>query len=235
MTVPGSRKVAIVVLLGVLAVVGAVLALRTHVAWEQVCTLARRELPKALGAEVGIGRCEVDPASRTVRLGGVSVYAPGQDAPLFSADLVEATLGGFEPFTGRVLLDRLLVTRPRVHLDVSQPTPARPKAGCPFQALQAVSIDDFDVRGGEAHVLLPGGRAVDVEGLSLGWRMRRRVAEFRVETSQGSVDPGGGVASVPLTGLRIQGELARGGRDLEVTSGELSVGEAALVLQRPRG
>jgi translocation and assembly module TamB len=228
LTVPGSRKVAIVALLGVLAVVGAVLALRTHVAWEQVCTLARRELPKALGAEVGIGRCEVDPASRSVRLGGVSVYAPGQDVPLFSADLVEATLGGFEPFTGRVLLDRLLVTRPRVRLDVSHPTPARQKAGCPFQALQAVSIDDFDVRGGEAHVLLPGGRAVDVEGLSLGWRMRRRVAEFRVETSQGSVDPGGGVASLPLTGLRIQGELARGGRDLEVTSGELSVGEAAL-------
>jgi translocation and assembly module TamB len=223
-----SRKVGLALLLGALAVVGAVLALRTHVAWEQVCTLARRELPKALGAEVGIGRCEVDPASRTVRLGGVSVYAPGQDVPLFSADLVEATLGGFEPFTGRILLDRLRVTRPRVRLDLSHPSPSRPQAGCPFQALQAVSIDDFDVRGGEAHVLLPGGRGVDVEGLSLGWRMRRRVAEFRVETSQGSVDPGAGVASLPLSGLRVQGELARGGRDVEVTSGEVSIGEATL-------
>jgi translocation and assembly module TamB len=227
-TAPSSRKVRLALLLGALAVVAAVFLLRTHVAWEQVCTLARRELPKALGAEVGIGRCEVDPTSRTVRLGGVSVYAPGEEVPIFSADLVEATLGGFELFTGRVLLDRLRVTRPRVRLDLSHPAPARPQAGCPFQALQAVSIDDFDVRGGEAHLILPGGRGVDIEGLSLGWRMRRRVAEFRVETSAGSVDPGGGVASLPLTGLRVQGELARGGRDLEVTSGELSVGESTL-------
>jgi translocation and assembly module TamB len=227
-TTPGSRKVLVALALGGLAVVGVVLALRSHVAWEQVCTLARRELPKALGAEVGIGRCEVDPAARTVRLGGVAVYAPGEDVPLFSADTVEATLGGFEPFTGRVLLDRLRVTRPRVHLDLSRPNPAHPPSACPFQALQAVSIDDFDVRGGEAQVLLPGDRSVTIEGLSLGWRMRRRVAEFHVETSQGSVEPGRGVASLPLTGLRVEGELSRGGRDLEVTSGELSVGEGEL-------
>src|SRR5271169_189722 len=176
------------------------LALRTQVAWDQLCTLARRELPKALGAEVGIGRCEVDAAARTVRFGGVSVYAPGEETPLFSADQVEVRLGGFEPFTGRVLVDKLEVTRPRLRLDLSRPAPARAPGACPFQALQAVSIDNFDVRGGEAHVLLPGGRAVDVEEISVGWRMRRRVAEFRVETSQGSLDPGGGIASLPLTG-----------------------------------
>ncbi len=69
---------------------------------------------------------------------------------------------------------------------------------------------------------------MDVEGLSLGWRMRRSVAEFRVETSQGSVDLGGGVAPLPLSGFRVEGELARAGRDLEVTRGELSVGDAEL-------
>jgi translocation and assembly module TamB len=227
-TAPSSRKVRVALLLGALVVVGAVLALRSQVAWDQVCTLARRELPKVLGAEVGIGRCEVDPGARTVRFGGVSVYATGEEVPLFSADLVEVTLGGFEPFTGRVLIDRLRVTRPRVRLDLSRPTPARPSGSCPFQALQAVSIDDFDVRGAEAHVRLPGGREVDVEGVSVGWRMRRRVAEFRVETSQGSVDPGGGIAPLPLSGLRVEGELARGGRDLEVTRGELAVGDAEL-------
>lgn len=228
MTAPSSFKVRVALLLSALAVAGAVLALRSHLAWEQVCTLARRELPKALGAEVGIGRCEVDPAGRTVRFGGVSVYAPGEEVPLFSADLVEVTLGGFEISTGRVVLDRLRVTRPRLRLDLSHPVASRSPGACPFQALQAVSIDDFDVSGAEAHILLPGGRGVDVEGVSLGWRMRRRVAEFRVETSQGSVDPGGGVAPLPLSGFRVEGELARAGRDLEVTRGELSVGEVEL-------
>jgi translocation and assembly module TamB len=223
---PSSFKVRVALLLSALVVAGAVLGLRSHVAWDEVCTLARRELPKALGAEVGIGRCEVDPAARTVRFGGVSVYAPGEELPVFSADLVEATLGGVELSTGRVQLDRLRVTRPRVRLDLSHPAPPRSPGACPFQALQAVSISDFNVSGGEAHVLLPGGRGVDVEGVSLGWRTRRNVAEFRVETSQGSVDPGGGVAPLPLGGLRVEGELARGGRDLEVTRAELSVSDA---------
>jgi translocation and assembly module TamB len=227
-TALSSRSVRIALLLGALVVVGALLALRSQTAWDQLCTLARRELPKALGAEVGIGRCEVDPGSRTVRLGGVSIYATGEELPVFSADMVEVTLGGFEPFTGRILLDRLRVTRPRVRVDLSRPSTARPSAACPFQALQAVSIDDLDVRGAEAHILLPDGRGVDVEGISLGWRMRRRVAEFRVETSQGSVQPGAGIEALPLTGLRVEGELARGGRDLEVTRGELSVGDAEL-------
>jgi translocation and assembly module TamB len=229
-TAPGSRKLRIALLLGVLVVAALVLALRSHVVWEQLCTVARRELPKVLGAEVGIGRCEVDPAGRTIRLGGVSVYAPGEEAPIFSADLVEVTLGGFEPFTGRVLLDRLSVTRPRVRLDLSTPTAAKSPAECPLRALQSVSIADLDVQGAEARLKLPGGRRVEVEGLSLNWRTRRRVAEFRLQTSQGSVDPGKGGAPLALAGLLVEGGLARGGRDLEVTRAELTLGDADLSL-----
>jgi translocation and assembly module TamB len=72
-TAPSSRSVRVALLLAALLVAGGVLALRSHLAWEQLCTLARRELPKVVGADIGIGRCEVDPAARTVRLGGVSV------------------------------------------------------------------------------------------------------------------------------------------------------------------
>jgi translocation and assembly module TamB len=227
-TAPSSRSVRVALLLAALLVAGGVLALRSHLAWEQLCTLARRELPKVVGADIGIGRCEVDPAARTVRLGGVSVYAPGDDTPVFSADQVEVTLGGFEFFSGRVVLDRLRVTRPRIRVDLSRPPPPRAGEACPFEVLQTLSVNDLEVNGLEAHVLLPGGRGVDVESLSLGWRMTRRVAEFRVETSQGTVDPGAGVAPMPLSGLLVEGELARGGRDLEVTRGEVSVGDAAV-------
>ena len=33
---------------------------RTRLAWDRACTLARRQLPGLLGADVGLGRCEVD-------------------------------------------------------------------------------------------------------------------------------------------------------------------------------
>ena len=39
---------------------------RSRFAWDQACTLARRQLPGLLGADVGLGRCEVDPAGRTL-------------------------------------------------------------------------------------------------------------------------------------------------------------------------
>jgi translocation and assembly module TamB len=220
---PPSRKIGIALLLGVLLLAGGVLVLRSRVAWEHLCTLARREVPRLVGADVGIGRCEVDPAARKVILGGVSVYSPGEDTPLFTADEVEVTVGGFQPFTGRVLLDRLHVTHPRVRLDLSHPAGG---GGCPWQALQAVSIDDLDVQGAEAHIRLPGGRRIEVEGLALNWRMRRRVAEFRLQTSQGVVDLGKESGPLTLAGLLVEGGLARGGRDLEVTRGELSLGDS---------
>jgi len=225
---PRTRKVGIALLLGLLALAGGVFAARSRVAWDQLCTLARRELPHLVGAEVGIGRCEVNPAARSLTLSGVSVFTPGEETPLFSADEVEVTVGGFQPFTGRVLLDRLRVTRPRLRLDLSRPAPARPEAACPLQVLQSVSIDDLEVRGAEAKVRLPGGRRVEVDGLSLGWRVRRRVAEFRMETSEGLVDLGRGGAPLALAGLLVEGGLSRGGRDLEVARGELAVGDADL-------
>jgi len=41
---------------------------RSKFAWDRACTLARRQLPGLLGADVGLGRCEVDPAGRILRI-----------------------------------------------------------------------------------------------------------------------------------------------------------------------
>src|SRR5215469_12036548 len=67
---------------------------RSRFAWDQACTLARRQLPGLLGADVGLGRCEVDPSARTSRLPGLSATAPGTDRPTFSADGLEVTVAG---------------------------------------------------------------------------------------------------------------------------------------------
>src|SRR6516225_8177101 len=65
---------------------------RSLFAWDRAGALARRQLPGLLGADVGLGRCEVDPAGRILRIYGLSAAAPGSDRPLFSADEVEVAV-----------------------------------------------------------------------------------------------------------------------------------------------
>src|SRR6185295_5583598 len=96
---------------------------RSRFAWDQACTLARRQLPGLLGADVGLGRCEVDPAGRTVRIYGLSATAPDGDRPTFSADELEITVAGVQPLSGRLELDRVRVIRPRIWLDLTRPRP----------------------------------------------------------------------------------------------------------------
>lgn len=65
---PSRRRRAMLIALAVVGVLGlaAVWIGRSRLAWDQACALARRQLPALLGAEVGLGRCEVDPTQRTV-------------------------------------------------------------------------------------------------------------------------------------------------------------------------
>src|SRR5512132_2236496 len=86
--------------------VAAFLTGRSRVAWDQACTLARRELPQLLGAEVGLGRCEVDPTQRTVRVYGISAGPASEARPSFSADALEVTVSGIQPISGRLELER---------------------------------------------------------------------------------------------------------------------------------
>jgi translocation and assembly module TamB len=217
-------RIAVVVLL----VLGAVAFLvgRSRIAWDQACTLARRELPQLLGAQVGLGRCEVDPAQRTVRVYGLS--AGSDSRPAFSADALEVTVAGIQPLSGRLELERVRLVRPRLHLDLSRPGPASKSDACPLRALERLVVDTLEVRGAEIQISLPEGRKVEVAGLELSWRTRRRDAEFQLRTAQGLVDLGNGKAPLALAGLAVEGALAPGGRELEVTRGELSLDDAQL-------
>src|SRR5512139_2746944 len=98
------------------------MALRTSVAWETACTLARRSLPELLGLDVGIGQCELDPLGQKVIIRGLSLFAPGSDTPLLAADLAEVQLGLPRPFAGKLSLDLVRVQRPRVAVDLSKPS-----------------------------------------------------------------------------------------------------------------
>ena len=202
---------------------------RSKLAWDRACTLARRQLPGLLGADVGLGRCEVDPAGRTLRIYGLSAGSPGGDRPTFSADEVEVTVAGVQPLTGRLELERVRVIRPRVWVDLSRPAPARSSSeGCPLRTLEHVLVDTLEVRGAEVRVALPAGKKIEVAGVELSWRTRRRDAEFTLHTSQGLVDLANGRPPLAVAGLAVEGALAPGGRELEVSRGELSVDDAQL-------
>jgi len=225
-----KRTVGLVLLLALLAGGLAVLLVgRSRLAWDRACTIARRQLPGLLDAEVGLGRCEVDPAGRTLRIYGLSAGAPGSDRPVFSADSLEVTVAGVQPFSGRLELERVRVIRPRLLVDLSRPAPAR-SAGetCPLRTLERVKVETLEVRGAEVRIALPAGRHAEVAGLELSWRTRRSDAEFTLHTSQGLVDLGNGHPPLVLAGLAVEGALAPGGRELEVSRGELSVEDAEL-------
>ena len=225
-----TRRRALGVALAVVAVL-AVLGVwigRSRLAWDEACALARRQLPALLGAEVGLGRCEVDPTQRTVRIYGLSAAAKGSERPLFSADALEVTVAGVQPITGRLELDHVRLVRPRLWLDLSHPTPASQPVECPLRALERLEVDTLEVRGAEIRVQLPAGRRAEVDGLELSWKTRRRDAEFQLRTNQGLVDLGNGRPPLALAGLAVEGALSPGGRELDVTRGELSLEDAQL-------
>jgi hypothetical protein len=183
---------------------------RSRFAWDRACTLARRQLPGLLGAEVGLGRCEVDPAGRTLRIHGLSAAAPDTERPTFSADEVEVTVAGVQPLSGRLELARVRVIRPRIVLVLSRPQPPTATAtGCPLRTLEHVLVDTLEVRGAEFRISLPAGRKVEVAGVELSWRTRRRDAEFTLRTSQGLVDLANGRPPLAVAGLAVEGARAR--------------------------
>lgn len=212
-----------------LALVVTVAFLRTRFAWDKSCELARAQLPGLLGLDVGILSCEVDPLTQSVVLHDVSAFERESHRPLFTADSIRVGIAGLSPFLGRLELSRLEVRRPRVKMDLSHPTaaplPMKPGASppCALESLRRLEVETLDVQGAEISVVLPEGRRVEMSNLNLGWKTRRGVAEFHVETSQGVLNFGDGGADVALSGLRVEGGLNPNALELEIQRGELTL------------
>lgn len=215
-----------------LLIVGAVFALRTSVAWETACTLARRNLPDLIGLDVGIGQCELDPLGQKVIIRGLSLFAPGSDTPLLAADLAEVQFGLTRPFSGKVALDLLRVQRPRVALDLSQPSASKSKpsepAPCPLKPLERLKISRLALTGAQVRVLLPNGRRVEVSDLDVGWKERWGVSEFDVEARRGVVGLGPGGNEVLLGRLVLSGGLDVEEQQLQLNRAEVALDDATV-------
>ncbi|MET0406180.1 MAG: translocation/assembly module TamB domain-containing protein [Cystobacter sp.] len=215
-------------LIVLMLVLGAVLLLRTRMAWDTVCTQARRQLPALIGLDVGIGECEVDPLGQRLVLRGVSVFEPGADAPLFAADQAEVQLGLPNPFSGQLAIDLVRVTRPRLSLDLSRPRPPREAPGvCPLVPLRRLSLARLILTNAEVRLLLPEGRQVELSELDVGLRQRWGEEEFEVEARRGVVRLGPG-QELALGRLAVSGALDLDEELLEVDRGEVALDDATV-------
>ncbi|HYH97968.1 translocation/assembly module TamB domain-containing protein [Hyalangium sp.] len=213
-----------------LLIVGAIAALRTSVAWETACTLARRNLPDLIGLEVGIGQCELDPLGQKVIIRGLALFTPGTDTPLLAADLAEVQLGLTRPFSGKLALDLVRVQRPRVVVDLSKPSKEKPgePAPCVLAPLERLRISRLALTGAQVRVVLPGGRRVEVSELDVGWKERWGIAEFDVEARRGVVGLGPGGGELLLGRLVLSGGLDVDEQSLELNRAEVALDDATV-------
>ncbi len=216
----------------VLLMVGAIFGMRTRVAWDTACTLARRNLPDLIGLDVGIGQCELDPLGQKVIVRGFSLFAPGTDTPLFAADLAEVQLGIASPFSGKLSLDWVRVQRPRVTLDLSKPSakPGDAPAPCVLEPLERLRIARLALTGAQVRVALPGGRRIEVAELDVGWKERWGVAEFDVEAPRGVVVLGPNRGELALGRLVLSGGLDPDAESLEINRAEVALEETSVSL-----
>jgi translocation and assembly module TamB len=204
-------------------VLGTVLGLRMPIVWEAACTQARRHLPGLLGLDVGIGQCELDPLGQRLVLRGFSLFAPGQDTPLLAADVAEVRMGVPDLLTGTVVLDVVRVQRPRVSLDLSQPTaPREGPRGCVLDALQRLRVSRLALTSAEVRLRLPEGREVEVGDVDVSWRHRWGMEELEVEARRGLV------RVAPGKELALSRLAFAGGLDLDEALLELDRAEVSL-------
>ncbi|WP_164010001.1 translocation/assembly module TamB domain-containing protein [Pyxidicoccus trucidator] len=218
----GPRRALLLVLL---VLSGSILLLRMQASWDLACTLARRNLPDVLGLDVGIGRCELDPLGSRVVVHGFSLFLPGTDTPIVAADTAEVQLGFLRPLSGRLTLALVRATRPRVSLDLSQPSaePGKKSEGCFLDPLERLRVARLDITGAELRLALPEGRRVEVGELDVRWAERWGVIELDVEARRGLVRLGPDVQDLTLGQLAVAGALDPDEALLELERAEVSL------------
>ncbi len=225
-----KKTLRVLALLAGLSFVAALWALHTHAAWEGACTLARRQLPGLLGLELGINSCELEPLTQTVKLRGVSGFLPGSEVPLFAADEVEVSIRALLP-PYSVRLGKVRVVRPRVTVDLRQPSPspAKSQRSCPLEVFKHLRIDHLDIKGARLELLLPLEQSVSLAQVDVGWSVRRGITELQADARQGSVTLGPG-RELLISKLSIEGGVDLGDEQLQLTRAELTVDESTLSL-----
>ncbi|MEW5739756.1 MAG: translocation/assembly module TamB domain-containing protein [Myxococcota bacterium] len=202
-----------------LGAIGLVFLLRTERAGEFVCSELRDRLPAALGLDVTIGRCEIQPLSLGVRLETVAVSKPGAPSPLASADSAEVSLRGL--FPGYVSLHEVTLVRPRVDVVAPKSEGGAEAEGCSLDALKRLRVGKLSVEQATLRVTFPQGQVLALDGLDVSASLGRRSAEVDAQARAGSAEVQGRILT--LGQLQLGAELDLEDRELELQRLEANV------------
>ncbi len=211
-----------------LALVGVVLLLRTERASAAVCAELRQRLPAALGTDVSIGACSIDPLTLSVQLEQVELREPQAVRPLAVAERAEVSLRGV--FFGGVAFQRVLLVRPRVDVDLERPAEGQKARGCFVDALKRVRVKSLEVQEGAVTVRLPQGELVRLDGVDLTASLTRRAADVELVARGGMASPGND-RQLALGRTAVEASLDLDGREADVRRADLSVEGLTLVAQ----
>jgi translocation and assembly module TamB len=212
-------------------IVAAFLLLRSQLASNQACAIARSRLPALLGSEVRIGRCEIDPIARTVALYQVSVFS-GEAAAVVSAESVKVRLDAFRPFLGITELGAVQVDRPRVAINLIPEQGAKRAARhskCDLSALKRVRVERLELTGGEIEVK-QGDQTLELGDLSVSWSTQKDTATFQMAADRGQATLRKG-SPLSLGPISAEGKLNLRDQHLELQPLSLGVDAIRLALR----
>ncbi len=217
-----KRRLRQALVLAALGALSGVLLLKTDRAGELLCEELRQRLPAALGAEVSIGRCEVDPLTAAVEVSRVRVTTPDRAEPLVTAERARVSLRGF--FFGGVSLQDVRLVRPEINITLAAPAPVSggPPAPrtCPLDVLKRVRLAELEID--EARVRVRSGdRELRLEGVSVRATLGRRDFELAVDGRSGALRLGN--RELRLGKLTLESALDQSAAQLDVHRGELNV------------
>ncbi len=194
------------------------LLLRTERAGAFVCDQLRERLPAAIGAQVELGRCAIDPLNGSVEVSRIEVTAEGASAPFVTADKASVSLRGL--FFGGVALQDVELLHPRVELTL--PMGGGQGGGtCLVRELSRLRVAHLRVVDASVVLNLPESRSVRLDGVMIDASLDRREASVTVDGRGGAVVIG--ERTLRLGKLALEGTL-----DLDALQVDLQRVEANL-------
>jgi translocation and assembly module TamB len=149
------------------------------------------------------------------------------------ADRAEVRLNTIPFLFGTARVDRIEVDHPRINADLrfiadSPSTESKKSEQCEVnELLKKVEVSRLVVDEGSATVLLPGGRVLNLDELSVSARSSHRVNTLRVSQEGGSIRFDGG--KLPLDKLLVSAQLDAATSSLEVSRLELLGGQLSVL------
>lgn len=161
-----------------LALVSAVLALRTERASGELCGLLKEQLAGKAGVALQYDYCRFDPLGPSLALRGVDLKA---DDASWSVSADEAKVAVDAVFFSRMTLGEVKMTKPRVLIDASRLPKSTDKKKktqvCPLDVARTFRVRHIDIKDAEVKWVFNSKRSLVLDGVDLETHALKKVDE----------------------------------------------------------